>query len=57
MTNHKKISKKFTMVDYEIILEYKGYNCNHPNTPWNPCCGCGLPGCRSQNQELENDLF
>lgn len=49
------INKSFTMVDYEIILRYKDCNCNHPNVPWNPCCGCGLPGC--QSQELEDEYF
>lgn len=54
----RNISKKFTIVDYKIILQYRNCDCmNHPNVPWNPCCGCGLPDCRAQNQELENDPF
>lgn len=47
-----KYSEKFTMINYEIILKYHDCDCRHPNAPWEPCCGCGLPDCPSQNMEL-----
>lgn len=38
----------FTMLSYDILLEYHNIDCSHPNVPWEPCCGCGLTGCKVQ---------